>query len=55
MLYKSKKPNLIVWDKEKDKPLAAFKNGAFETSDQSVIKKLKSNGFEGEKAEKGDQ
>ncbi|WP_307894062.1 hypothetical protein [Bacillus swezeyi] len=55
MLFKSKKPNLIVWDKEKDKPLAAFKNGVFETEEQTVVKKLKTHGYEGEKAEKGEQ
>ncbi|MED2978199.1 hypothetical protein P4284_16045 [Bacillus swezeyi] len=55
MLFKSKKPNVIVWDKENDKPLAAFKNGIFETEDQAVTKKLKANGYEGEKAAKDDK
>ncbi|MCY8902957.1 hypothetical protein MOD76_19850 [Bacillus spizizenii] len=55
MIFKSKTANLIVWDKEKDKPLAKFKNGMFETDEQAVSKKLKTYGYEGEKSEKGDK
>lgn len=38
--------NGVIWDGEKDRPLAIFKNGIFTTEDQAVAEKLKAMGLE---------
>ena len=38
--YSIDTPDLIIWDKEKDKRLCAFKNTELETEDNYIIDKL---------------
>lgn len=37
--------NGVVWDAERDCPLATFKEGTFQTEDPSVAEKLESMGY----------
>lgn len=35
----------VIWDGEKNRPLAAFKDGVFYTEDQAIAEKLKAMGL----------